>query len=236
MNFDALLQYQLLDAKKMGIEDLFQKANSVIQYNKANAFLRDTRERFKKLKIKYAELSLEINNIEKNIEEISNEIADSENMESSYSSSEEMTYPIGKLNSLLKKMEESENALIKIKSNMQNIEKEIQEVFANAKKGDAALKSIEASYTADSEKREKILNDYTNQQKELEKSIDPELLEKYKNQANGGKVKVVFEANPKGMTCPNRLCYKAIENTLHELKNPGDFVICPECFSILIYK
>ena len=82
--------------------------------------------------------------------------------------------------------------------------------------------------------RKGIQQETIEEKQTLESSIDPELLDKYKTQAATGKAKVVFEATPGNPMCPS--CYKHMGNAIDGLKNPGDYITCPECGAILIIK
>ena len=234
MNFDALLQYQQLDAKLIALDKQFNSHQIVIDYNNATKLYNEAKEQFSKLGKKYIEYSREYENLAKELEQIQFEIADSENLENTYTSSEEMSYPLAQLAAMEKKLADLEAKTTKIKSLIKNIDEEIQAVTNQAQKQVATIKELLPKYKGGDENRKKIQSQIIEMKQKLESSIDPELLEKYKTQAAQGKTKVVFEATPGNPMCP--ACFKHMGNAIDGLKNSGDCISCPECGAILIIK
>ena len=234
MNFDTLLQYQQLDAKLIALDKQFNSHQIVVDYNNANRLLSEAKEQFTKLSKKYIEYNREFEILTKELEQIQFEISDSENLENTYTSSEEMSYPLAQLSAMEKKLADLESKVIKMKSIIKGIDEEIQAVTNQAQKQVATIKELLPKYRGGDANRKEIQKQIIEKKQALEGSIDSELLEKYKTQAAQGKTKVVFEASPGNPMCP--ACFKHMGNAIDGLKNSGDCISCPECGAILIIK
>ena len=234
MNFDALLQYQQLDVKLIALDKQFNSHQIVVDYNNANKLLKEAKEQFAKLNKKYIEYNKEFENLLKELNQIQFEINDSENLESTYTSSDEMSYPLSQLYGLEKKLEELEAKASKMKSIIKNIDEELQGVTTQAQKQVGIIKKLAPQYAQGDANRKELAKQIIEKKQALETSIDPELLDKYKTQANSGKTQVVFDTVPGNPMCP--ACFKHMGNAIDGLQNSGDYITCPECGAILFVK
>ena len=234
MNFDTLLQYAQLDTKLANIEKTFNAQQVVIDYNNATKSLNEARNQFNKLGKTFLEYNRELENLAKELEQIQFEISDSENLENTYTSSEEMSYPLSQLNAMDKKLTDLDAKFAKMKSIIKALDDEIKAVASQAQTHSNTIRKLSVQYAKYKEHKDGLIKQCIEEKQKLESSINKELLDAYKTQVASGKTKVIFEHTPGVAMCP--ACFKHMGNEIDKLQGSGDYIFCPECGAILIIK
>ena len=246
MNFDTLLQYAKLDSDIEQVIKDYNATPGVKEYKGALKASEQFKVEVSQLKASFSDKQKQLAKLTEELSEIGIEITDSENQESNYSSSTQLEYPIKHLNDLLKRLDEIESTIKKLKADISSIDKDMNNCKNKGVNINITMKTYSNAYNEALSKMKHDRDELRNKKLELEAQIDPKILEHYKSQieekkANAEKqpnknntITVIYEHTPGVAMCP--ACYKHMGHEIDKLQGQGDYIFCPECGAILIIK
>ena len=249
MDFTAILEYQKIDdyLKKLksyvASNEIYKRYNNIDEkVNKLQATYDNDCNELVKLENEFQQLLVEAKNIGIDLKETDEDLSKALD---SYTSIEQMDQHDSKsLNKLEKNILDLDAKVKQINEKLKKISAGLPEVQEALEKNKIRLEETTAEYKKLKYAYKVKTEHYQARKKELIKDIDPQILSLYNKQfeqrktdAQKKNMKIVSEmseTNIKTQYCS--ACYKHIGNTVDRLKNSGDWVECPECYSILFIK
>ena len=242
MSFEAILRYQEIDEEIRKEEESFENRKFIQDYkqleNKAKisnkTFNNDVKESWR-LEDSCNDILEKLNKLEVDVNETYEE---AEKELASYTSIDDMDdyipKQLNKLENLLKELESKSNST---KTTLTKLEEEIKNSISEFRKAKVIVDKYKGEFDRLNTEKDEKIKALEAEKAGLENQIDPTLLAKYKRQSNNGKVQAIYEMPAAFISRGNcAKCFKIIDHVMDKLKNPGDYVECPECNSILIVK
>ena len=234
MNIEGMLRYQSLDREINKLNEEFKAHEVTKQYTKYMKLYRQTIEDGKRMSGAVGEHFVNIDRLTKQYEKL---LAD---IEEYYKGVDEITD--------LKQADYYEKQLLKLDAALESIEKELDNVRKELAKLDADAKAFFANansyyqavkkFTPEMEKVKLGIQSKAREvmlaQKEIEKTIEPELFEKYKKAKEIAKFPPLVpfdEATSSCMGCGLELS----KDIAAKLRQDGGLEFCPNC-NRLVYK
>lgn len=234
MNIEGMLRYQKLDREINQLNEKFRTSDATMQYNRYMKLYKQTIEDGKRMSGVIGEHFVNIDRLTKQYEKL---LAD---VDEYYKGADEITD--------LKQADYYEKQLVKLYNSIEAIEKELDNVRKELVKLDADAKAFFSnanSYfvavkkcTPEMEKVKAEIQSKAKEvmaaQKEIEKTVEPELFEKYKKAKEVAKFPPLVpfdEATSSCMGCGLELS----KDIAAKLRQEGGLEFCPNC-NRLVYK
>lgn len=234
MNIEGMLRYQKLDREVNQLNEQFRTSEATKQYNKYMKLYKQTIEDGKRMSGIISEHFLNVERLTKQYEKLLSDI-------------DEYYKGVDEINDL-KQADYYEKQLMKLYSALEAIEKELDNVRKELIKLDADAKAFFANVNnyfvavkRSTPEMEKVkleiqlkAKEVMSAQKEIEKTIEPELFEKYKKAKEVAKFPPLVpfdEATNSCMGCGLELS----KDIAAKLRQEGGLEFCPNC-NRLVYK
>ena len=234
MNIEGMLKYQNLDREINKLNEEFKTHEATRQYNKYMKLYKQTIEEGKRMSGAIGEHFVNIDRLTKQYEKL---LAD---IDEYYKGVDEITD--------VKQADYYEKQLLKLDAALESIEKELDNVRKELAKLDADAKTFFSNvstyyqavkkFTPEMDKVKLSIQSKAKEvmlaQKELEKTVEPELVEKYKKAKENAKFPPLVpfdEATNSCMGC----CLELSKDIAAKLRQDGGLEFCPNC-NRLVYK
>lgn len=234
MNIEGMLKYQSLDRELNQLNEKFRTSDATVQYNRYMKLYKQTIEDGKRMSGVAGEHFVNLDRLTKQYEKLLADV-------------EEYNTGINEITDL-KQADYYEKQLIKLYTAIESVEKELDNLRKELVKLDADAKAFFANAngyfvnvkkaTPEMEKVKVEIQSKAKEvmaaQKELEKTIEPELVEKYKKAKEIAKFPPLVpfdEATSSCMGCGLELS----KDIVAKLRQDGGLEFCPNC-NRLVYK
>ena len=234
MNIEGMLRYQGLDRELNQLNEKFRTSDATVQYNRYMKLYKQTIEDGKRMSGAIGEHFVNVERLTKQYEKLIAEI-------------DEYYKGVDEIDDL-KQADYYEKQLLKLYSSLESIEKELDNVRKELVKLDADAKAFFSNVNAYfmgvkkcTPEMEKVKSEIQSKakevmaaQKELEKTIEPELVQKYKKAKEVAKFPPLVpfdEATSSCMGCGLELS----KDIAAKLRQEGGLEFCPNC-NRLVYR
>ena len=234
MNIEGMLKYQSLDREINQLNEQFRTSEATRQYNKYMKLYKQAIEDGKRMSGVIGEHFVNVDRLTKQYEKLLADIGEYNNVLDEITDVKQADYYEKQLLKLY-------NALEAIEKELDNVRKELMKLDADAKAFFANVNNYFMAVKKSTPEMEKVKMEIQSKarevmlaQKELEKTIEPELVEKYKKAKEIAKLPPLVpfdEATNSCMGCGLELS-KAIAA---KLRQDGGFEFCPNR-NRLVYK
>lgn len=234
MNIEGMLKYQSLDREINQLNEQFRTSEATRQYNKYMKLYKQAIEDGKRMSGVIGEHFVNVDRLTKQYEKLLADIGEYNNVLDEITDVKQADYYEKQLLKLY-------NALEAIEKELDNVRKELMKLDADAKAFFANVNNYFMAVKKSTPEMEKVKMEIQSKarevmlaQKELEKTIEPELVEKYKKAKEVAKFPPLVpfdEATNSCMGCGLELS----KDIAAKLRQDGGLEFCPNC-NRLVYK
>ena len=234
MNIEGMLKYQSFDREINQLNEQFRTSEATRQYNKYMKLYKQAIEDGKRMSGVIGEHFVNVDRLTKQYEKLLADIGEYNNVLDEITDVKQADYYEKQLLKLY-------NALEAIEKELDNVRKELMKLDADAKAFFANVNNYFMAVKKSTPEMEKVKMEIQSKarevmlaQKELEKTIEPELVEKYKKAKEIAKFPPLVpfdEATNSCMGCGLELS----KDIAAKLRQDGGLEFCPNC-NRLVYK
>lgn len=233
---EQLLKYQQVDAGLRKIEVELSGSEARKKAVSAKKFLESVDETVNKLDVKAAELAHIYENLQNESKVLSDQHEEFTGALEHAEDENALNYLAKKADELYVKVKNLSQEAAKVADSMQAVYKEYAAVRSN-------IKAAQVQYTENG----KIFNDLKasrqeersrieDELKELEKAVEPELMERYKVKRANKIFPIVYEINTVGKSHFCGYCNMELPMTVKPKLNNGEVIECDNCNRLLFLK
>ena len=229
---ERYLQYQEIDKKLIAIENDMKSSDCFKEYAKANNVIKVATERLAKVEAEAGDLISSLSKLTATLSAVTEELGELVTAVEDVDDIKEIDYYVSSIEKLSEKADGLEKEINRVKKEIDEKIKTYNDLMAKGKEATKAKKEFgEKVKTLKAEKQGEV-DAIRTQLAEIEKQLDPTVMEKYKALRASKKPPYFVPLSGENCTgCGMELAYA----TLSKLKNVGDHVECPHCQKIL-YK
>ena len=235
MNIEGMLKYQSLDREINQLNEQFRTSEATRQYNKYMKLYKQAIEDGKRMSGVIGEHFVNVDRLTKQYEKLLADIGEYNNVLDEITDVKQADYYEKQLLKLY-------NALEAIEKELDNVRKELMKLDADAKAFFANVNNYFMAVKKSTPEMEKVKMEIQSKarevmlaQKELEKTIEPELVEKYKKTKEIAKFPPLVpfdEATNSCMGCGLELS----KDIAAKLRQDGGLEFCPNCNRLVYNK
>lgn len=226
---EELLKYQEKDAELRKIELELAGSDARKKAVSAKKYLESVDESINLLDVKAAELAHIYEKLNEESKSLAEQREEFKGAMEHADDQDALTYLMKKADELYKKIRSLSQQAAKISESMQSVYREYAGIRGNIKAAQAQYNENAQAYSALKAARQEERNRIEGELKELEKGVDPKLMERYKAKRNNKIFPVVYPV--RGNVCGS--CNMELpKSVLSHLKN-GELIECDQCGKLL---
>lgn len=234
MNIEGMLKYQSLDRELNQLNEKFRTSDATVQYNRYMKLYKQTIEDGKRMSGVAGEHFVNLERLTKQYEKLLADVEDYNagadeitDLKQADYYEKQLTKLYGAIESVEKELDNLRKELVKLDADAKAFFANANGYFVNVKKATPEMEKVKLEIQS---KAKEVMA----AQKELEKTIEPELVEKYKKAKEIAKFPPLVpfdEATSSCMGCGLELS----KDIAAKLRQDGGLEFCPNC-NRLVYK
>lgn len=232
MKFDAILDYQRIDADLLALEGEVAKSKERAALASAKSRLEAATENIGKLSAQASEILAAYDIMKARIDALKKKLDEFDGIIEGIGDTGEADYYLKSVSSISDEIAALEKEASRDTVRIDEINKEYKSTWEQGIDATSAFKSARAEYEAFRGERQPRFNQLNAQLEKLKKEIPEKYLSVYANLRAARKLPAFVEFDPAKGICGR--CFMELANdTRSKLKNPGDIAECPHCGRVL---
>lgn len=192
---ELLLKYQEVDKKLKAIEDELKKGEVYRKYEQASRFLKQVQEKRGLFEDRSAALLSAFSEAQKSLEKLNEEKAELAETVSDEADEKALAYFMRRSQEIQKKFAALESDVIKLGSDISDLVKQYNLFYKQTKAAIAQRDEYKQKYELLSKEKTPEIETVKKELAALEKQIQPEYMQKYKDKRKDGKFPIIVKVN-----------------------------------------